>query len=254
MSTLLHLVRKDFHHWWRTLAVWFSILVLSIAWDTKMALWLEDPEGFAALPDPALDDSIIWFLSGSLVVAIELMVRAAIVSKLVHEDATVGSREFWMSRPISGGTLLASKAIGLVLGLVLPTIVLRVAVKGVFTGVFALSSIDVLFEVVVVAWLTVLAALTPSLARMVLAGGTLTVAGFGGFLALVWLVGPMLGGIEAVPWPASSLAWLAFVAVCCATTCHQYLTRRTMRSMIGAVLGTSVSLLVLWEFWVPETF
>ena len=253
MSTLSHLVRKDFRHLWKMLAVWCPILVLSIVWDTKIELWLGDPEEFETLPDQTLDNNIVLLLSGVLMVAIDLMVRAAIVSKLVHEDATVGSGEFWMSRPISGGTLLASKAICLAIGLVLPAIVLGITVKGVLTGVFALSPADVLVEVVLGAWLMTLAALTPSLSRMVFLGGVLASAGLGGFLVLLWLGGPILEGLVSIDGPASSLVWLVFVAVCCATIFHQYLTRRTMRSMIGAVCGISISLLILWEFWVPDT-
>ena len=254
MNALFHLVRKDFRHWWKILAVWCPILVLSVAWDTKIELWLGDPAEFETLPDQAIDENIILVLSGSLMVAIDFMLRAAIVSKLVHEDATVGSGEFWMSRPIAGGTLLASKAICLAIGLVVPAIVLGITVRGLLTGEFTLSTNEVLVEAVLVAWLTVLAALTSSLARMVFLGGILAAAGFGGFLALVWLAGPMVGVVEYATWSASSLPWLVFFVVCAATIWHQYLTRRTMRSMVGAASGIAVSLLALWELWDPGVF
>ena len=52
MSTLLHLVRKDFRHWWRTLAAWLSILVLSIAWDTKIRTLAGESRGVCGTTGP----------------------------------------------------------------------------------------------------------------------------------------------------------------------------------------------------------
>lgn len=262
MSLLFHLVHKDFRHSWRVLAVWCLILLVSIAWDTQIELWLGESEESTTVPTNTPLALMILSVVGGLIAAADLVIRAAIVSKLVHEDAAVGSGEFWMSRPVSAGTLFAGKTICLVLALVLPPIVLVPSVKGLLTGVFTLSVLDVLTQGFLVASLMTLATLTPSLARMVVLGGTLALAGIGQFFVFVWLVGPevwlvaapALAGMNLPGWRALSLPALFFIVACGATTWHQYLTRRTRRSVIAAFCVTPASLLVLWAAWFPYIY
>ena len=109
MSLILHLVRKDFRRARVLLGIWCPILILSVVLDAHIELFLDGrgPAQEIGTPSSAELDFAVVVLGGLLVVFFDLLMRAAIVSKLVHDDATVGSTAFWLSRPVSGGTLLA---------------------------------------------------------------------------------------------------------------------------------------------------
>ena len=254
MSLILHLVRKDFRRVRVLLGIWCPILILSVVLDAKIELYLDGrgPAQEVGTPSSAEFDLAVFVLVGLLVVFFDLLMRAAIVSKLVHDDATVGSTAFWLSRPITGGTLLASKAILLALSMIPADIAVQMVTSSHLTGSVS-SSEFFLMPVVATAVFMMLAVLTPNLARMAVLGGIIAGVTWGAFLVLSWLAMPLVGGEGIVEAATRSVTqsppWLLLLGVCVAVICHQYLTRRTKRSLVIAFSGIPVFLLLLTAGW-----
>lgn len=255
MSLILHLVRKDFRRVRAILAIWYPILSLSVLLDAKIELFLDgrgSAQEVGTLSSAELDLAV-FVLVGLLVVFLDLFMRAAIVSKLVHDDSTVGSTAFWLSRPITGGTLLASKAILLALSMIPADIAVQMVTSSHLSGSPSTSPEVFLMPVVSTAVFMMLAVLTPSLTRMAVLGGIIAGVTWGAFLILSWLAIPLVGGgriaevaIQAV---TQNPPWLLLLGVCVAVICHQYLTRRTKRSLVIAFSGIPVFLLLLTAGW-----
>ena len=259
MSLILHLVRKDFRRVRAMLAIWYPILILSVVLDARIELFLDGrgPAQEVGTPSSAELDLAVFVLVGLVVIFFDLLVRAAIVSKLVHDDATVGSTAFWLSRPITGGTLLASKAILLALAMIPADIAVQLIASSHLSGSPSTSPEVFLMPVLSTAVFMMLAVLTPSLAGMAVLGGIMAGVTWGAFLVLSWLAVPLVGG-EGIAEVATravtrNAPWLLLLGVCVAVICHQYQTRRTKRSLVIAFSGIPFFLLLLatgW-FWLP---
>ena len=255
MSLTLHLVRKDFRRVRWILAIWYPILIASVVLDARIELFLDGrgPAQEVGTPSSAELDFAVVVLIGLLVVFFDLLMRAAIVSKLVHDDATVGSTAFWLSRPITGGTLLASKALLLALAMIPADIAVQMAATNHLSGSPSTSPEVFLMPVVATAVFMMLAVLTPSLAGMAVLGGIIAGVTWGAFLVLSWLAMPVVGGEGMVEVATRAVTrdspWLLLLGVCVAVICHQYLTRRTKRSLVIAFSGIPVFLLVLAVGW-----
>ena len=256
MSLTLHLVRKDFRRVRWILAIWYPILIASVVLDARIELFIEGrgPVQEVVTPSTAeYDVAVELVLAGLLVVFLDLLMRAAIVSKLVHEDATVGSTAFWLSRPITGGTLLASKAILLSVSMIPAEIAAQLAVSSHLSGSPSTSPEVFLMPVISTAVFMMLAVLTPSLTRMAVLGGIMAGVTWGAFLVLSWLAMPLVGGEGIAEVAARAVTqdspWLLLLGVCVAVICHQYLTRRTKRSLVIAFSGIPVFLLFLAVGW-----
>lgn len=255
MSLTLHMVRKDFRRVRWILAIWYPILIASVVLDARIELFLDGrgPAQEVGTPSSAELDFAVVVLIGLLVVFFDLLMRAAIVSKLVHDDATVGSTAFWLSRPITGGTLLASKALLLALAMIPADIAVQMAATNHLSGSPSTSPEVFLMPVVATAVFMMLAVLTPSLAGMAVLGGIIAGVTWGAFLVLSWLAMPVVGGEGMVEVANRAVTrdspWLLLLGVCVAVICHQYLTRRTKRSLVIAFSGIPVFLLVLAVGW-----
>ena len=255
MSLILHLVRKDFRRVRAMLAIWYPILILSVVLDTRIELFLDGrgPAQEVGTPSSAELDLAVFVLVGLLVVFLDLLMRAAIVSKLVHDDATVGSTAFWLSRPITGGTLLASKAILLALSMIPADIAVQMVTSSHLSGSPSTSPQVFLMPVVSTAVFMMLAVVTPSLAQMAVLGGIMAGVTWGAFFVLSWLATPLARGEDIVEVATNATTrnspWLLLLGVCLAVIYHQYLTRRTKRSLVIAFSGIPAFLLFLAVGW-----
>ena len=179
---------------------------------------------------------------------LKVCLLTVIVSQLVQKDSTVGSTAFWLSRPISGKRLMASKSVFLLVAVVLPVLVVEIlllSVRGVTPEDILRSIPQIVFlQILAVAVAMMLAAVTSNLPRLIFLGVTALVA-----LPLLWFVLSYLfaavsGTIAvenddvplAMPIPPPSYGsfltgiLLVLVATSGAAIGHQYLTRRTMLS------------------------
>ena len=217
-----------------------------------------------------------------LVALLKIGLLVLIVSQLVQQDSTVGSTAFWLSRPISGKRLLAGKSLFLALTVILPALlteVLLLLLHGValYDTVRSIPQI-LLFQCLVLALLMMLAALTRNLSRLIFVG-ILAVVGL--FLVqyifsvlLRWLglyvfqaqqnalMQTIAGVVRRNRWDDSLyfsglIGFLLFLlVVALVVVAHQFLTRRTKKSMILASSVFPGVLLFMtfwtWDFWPDE--
>ena len=250
MGLTLHLIRKDFRRSRLILGIWYTILVLAVVTNAMRAQLLE---GLAPhwweVPTVAEYRVGVLLLVTQLLNLVDAVMRVAIVAKLVHEDSVVGSTAFWLSRPVSGGRLLASKAIFLVLAVVVPPIVVQLAVTSQ-VGISPLTMTEVfVLPVLTAAFLMMLAVLTPSLTKMAALGAILAGVAIVGFLGLSWFAMPLAEDFMYEDALRPLPPWGPLLTVCIAVICHQYLTRRTKRSLVLAFSGIPILLLVPSGSW-----
>ena len=103
MRLTLHIVQKDLARMRVWIAGWVALLLAPIG----MGAWFI---GHNPLPD---ED---WHLQNEVafVVGVQVMVAYLLTILVLQEDSVVGTRQFWLTRPISRGRLLAAKAISVV--------------------------------------------------------------------------------------------------------------------------------------------
>ncbi len=278
MNLTLRIVSKDFRYLGLLLplAGWWGLMILQ---EVLIGTFARLPHQLP--PFDMMSEAFLTLLAW-LVAFLKIGLLALIVSQLVHKDSTVGSTAFWLSRPISGGRLLASKSLFLILTVILPTLLVEVLLL-LFHGVTlddTLRSIPqiVFLQLLVTAIFMMLAALTPNLPRLIFLG-ILAVVGlallqyaFGVFHNwLGWyahqsqqkvLLQYTTEAFSRTRWDSSlylsgTIGFSLFLlAVAGVVVCHQYLTRRTKRSMILASSVFPGALLFLsfwnWDFWPTE--
>ena len=281
MNLTLHMVGKDFRrlHLLLPLVGWWALVILQGFLIST----------FARLPhQPPPADMMLEFsisLLAWLVALLKIGLLVLIASQLVQQDSTVGSTAFWLSRPISGKRLLAGKSLFLALTVILPaflTEVLLLLLHGVtlYDTVRSIPQI-LLFQCLVLALLMMLAGLTRDLARMIFLGilgaiGLLLVQ-YTSLQLLRWLdpyvfqppqnalmraIAETVKVVRRIRWDDSLyfsglIGFLLFLlVVALVVVCHQYLTRRTKKSMILASSVFPGVLLFMtfwtWDFWPDE--
>lgn len=252
MRPTCHIVGKDIRdlRLFLPLVGWWSLLILQVVLISV----------FGRLPGspPAIEMMSGVFLAGLawLLAALDFGLLALIVSQLVQRDSTVGSTAFWLSRPVSGARLLAGKSLFLLLAVLLPTLAAQFLTL-LFNGVTlydAFRSVPqmVVLQLLVLSVLMMLACLTPSLPRMLFAGIVAAV----GFAILQYALRlPLLRTrwVRSLDDSAAIGFALFLLTIAVAVVCHQYLMRRTKRSLILAsslVPGLFLFMsLWTWDFW-----
>jgi hypothetical protein len=235
MNVALHHLRKDIGRLRVLVFVWAVLLVLQAVSAA--------PELGVAPADARLH--LIFVLLKALIPPLQLMTLLAIVPLLIHEDPVVGSTAFWLTRPISGRALLASKALFVVLFLAFPPLLIELVVLGSEDGsgqdfLPALGNLSLgklKFLVLVFA----LAALTQTFSRFALAGVVLVVsyviAGVAALVIEIYASGQYGAGGTVLLGSRSFAAELATVAFATGVIIHQYLTRKTRRSWVLLALS-----------------
>ena len=256
MKPTLHIIGKDFRdlRLLLPLAAWWVVSVLQ-------PLLISVSPRLPSSP-PAIEMMSGGFLGGLawLLAALDLGLLVLIVSQLVQRDSTVGTTAFWLSRPISRARLLAGKSLFLLLAVILPTVVLQFLML-LFNGVTLNDAVRsapqiVVLQLLVLSALMMLACLTPNLSRMLFLG---VIAAVG--LAIVQYT--LRLPLPRNRWDRSldDSAVIGFslflLAVALAVVGHQYLARRTRRSLIlaSSVLPGMILFLTLWpwDFWPTES-
>lgn len=269
MNRTLHLFANDFHYLRLYLSVWLGLVILqAVLIGSFPQLSLGESRGIVSL------SSLAWPIA-----ILKVCLLTVIVSQLVQKDSTVGSTAFWLSRPISGMRLLASKSIFLLVAVVLPVLVVEILllfVRGVTPEDILRSIPQIVFlQILPVAVAMMLASVTSNLPRLILLGVIALVA-----LPLLWFVLSLLfialftavsGTVTvvnddapfAMPIPPPSygsfLIGIPLVLLGTSVTVIglQYLTRRTMLSRALFFSGALLSLLSMGflngHLWEPES-
>ena len=278
MNLTRHLIGKEFRYLYLLLPLvgwWVLVVVQGLLIGTFARLPYQPP------PFDMMSEGLLTILAW-LVAILKIGLLVLIVSQLVQKDSTVGSTAFWLSRPISGRRLLASKCLFLVLTVILPAMLAEVLLL-FFHGVTVYDTLlsipqIVLLQLWVVAVLMMLAAVTPNLPRLIL-WGVIAVAGLALLQYAFWMVLYRLQGYARQSEPGTLLQYsvelfrrtrwnsslydssvigfsLFLLVLAGILVCHQYLTRRTRRSMILASSMFPGLLLFMsfwnWDFWSTE--
>ncbi len=112
MTQALHIFRKDLRHQWIDLAIYYVLLVL-----TGFLI----PTGWAG--HWSSNEMLPWFRS--LLQVVVPMFWLVMIARLVHEEAIVGNRQFWITRPYRWTSLLGAKLLFLVVCIALPHFVMQ---------------------------------------------------------------------------------------------------------------------------------
>ena len=251
MSMILPLLRKDF----RRLSVLLAFWLLLLALDCALSAWGSRPTD--------LTQQVLYLVISILVPLSQLILLNVIIPHLVQEDPLVGTTGFWLTRPISRGQLLQSKALfcALLATLVLVAQLAVLATHGVTGQDLGLAAAEILLsELSILVTIVAVAVLTPTFARFVVAIVVLiaTSALIGiGIAALHHTLRPGYvsdaanGLLRSRAVAESLLVVIGGIAV----IVHQYLTRRTGRSIAIGVVTLAGGFAVLgcwpWDFLAP---
>jgi hypothetical protein len=193
-----------------------------------------------------------------LIPLFQVLMLVVIIPHVVQEEPLVGTTAFWFTRPISRSVLLKEKALFGAFLVALPLLVevCVLAANGVAAKDLGLAVPEIMLEqFVTIASIATLAALTPSFGRFAIAGVVIL---FASILVstTVSLVG-LYHGPSAILAKFSdfslmksrSIANYLVVAVGAGSVLvSQYLTRRTRRSIVLAVIVVALSVATA-NFW-----
>ena len=258
MKRTFHIISKDMRdlRLLLPLAGWWSIAILQV-------LLISIFPGLPSTP-PAIEMMSAVLLAGLawLLAALDFGLLVLIVSQLVQRDSTVGSTAFWLSRPVSRARLLAGKSLFLLLAVILPTVVVQFLML-LYNGTTlydAFRSVPqmVVLQLLVISVLMMLACVTENLPRMLSLG---IIAAVGLAIVQYTLRLPLaLNRWDRWDRSLEDSAAIGFslflLAVAVTVVCHQYLTRRTKRSLVLASSVVPGLLLFMslwpWDFWTTE--
>jgi len=229
VSLAIHIFKKDIRHLRLLLAAWLAVLVV----QSFLAVF--------TYTSPATDRVISGLLDSAslLLPLLQFVLLLAIVPLVIQAEPLVGTTAFWFTRPVSRSALLAAKSLFILMILILlPTVIdlLSLAAQGVIPRHLAAAIPGILLEktsAVLPLW--VIAALTVSFARFAIVGG-LSFVGFiliaAGMLAAKLLSEDIENNMVAIGKTTGVLSALIPILLTGFVISHQYLTRKTRRSVV----------------------
>jgi hypothetical protein len=256
MSHVLHVFKKDVRRLRWAIALWIAAVVGRLILNTSGA----------ELSFGAVGPQIVIANLTDLLLAVEILLLALIVSRLVHDEPLVGADAFWLTRPIGATSLLAAKlsfaALFLVAAPMAGLSIVAAAVSGEPRVAVHAALAFAFSQTLWISFLVALAAVTPSLTRflMTLVGGVAAMAiGLSLLLTTVLLTGSFdeNGYIESVLTDATSgVVWTLLVT--CAVlfaAAYQYRHRRAGRAVVIGVVCVIAAEVISdcfpWRFGLP---
>ena len=247
MKQMLHIFAKDSRQFWPEILISLA-LVVAFVWIYPSS-WLSGNTHYAVAGGAFVPALLEGFLGGILKVLIPVS-WWLLIARLIHAEALVGDRQFWLTRPYEWKKLLGAKALFLVVFLYLPLLIAQCLL--LFSAGFRpLSFIPgLLFNLLLVSGILVLplmaiASVTATFARVtvtLLAG----LAGFIGFIAISLLFS------NSVSIPSSDrLAIPLAFCFCGAVLVLQYASRRVWVSRLLLIALPIV--IILSGLAIPES-
>jgi hypothetical protein len=246
MKTIHTLLRKDLPRLWPFIITWLIMASISVCYlhNTHTAVLAK-----AIFPLPPL-----------VMIMIPWLALTAVVSFIVHDSPPSGTTEFWMTRPISGRQLFASKFIVVFLICVLmPVLAYRILRAVMLTSETGAINIQMTLNyteigiLIFMLCLMLIASLTQNMMQYIFAiFGIIFVISLTAFTRTTVIfssfgkesAGQHPRHPDALKWTliALSITGLVFLIY------NQYTRRRRMVTIIFSVLLASV-LHVIWRLW-----
>jgi hypothetical protein len=256
MSHVLHVFKKDVRRLRWAVVAWVAAVIARLILNTTGA----------ELSFGAVGPQIAIANLSDLLLIVELLLLALIVSGLVHDEPLVGADAFWLTRPIGANALLAAKLSFAALFLVAAPMAGQSIVAAAVSGdprVAGQAALAFAFsQTLWISFLVAVAAVTPSLVRflLTLVGG---VAAMAVAVSLVLTTVLLTGFLDESGYTESSLmdgtsgvVWmlLATCAILLAVA-YQYRHRRAGRAVaIGVVCVIAAAFIAdrfPWRFGLP---
>jgi hypothetical protein len=242
MRQTLHIFKKDVRHlWFEIVVVLFAVAGFTFT-EARRALWLADP-------------GTNRIAASTLLVFLLPLAWWMLIARVVHEEPLPGDRQFWLTRPYFWRSLLAAKALFILVSINMPML----AADAVIVHAYGLSIrselpglfwSQVLLTVAFILPITALAALTTGFVQLIFA--ILTVS----MIALIMaIVAPQtvltLGFSGGSEWIKSYYAFTVMVVAALAILTWQYSRRRTtsMRSLavVAGIFVVAGIALIPWS-------
>jgi hypothetical protein len=239
VSLVLHVLGKDVRRFRVLLALWVIPLLI-----TLLHAW---PGGLARAASGGAGWAFIWISSFIAPILLWLLLLA-MIPLVIHEEPTVGSTAFWLTRPLSGRTVLLAKAAFIGGFLVLTLSAVEVAIlwlERIPPLGLGLAAVDIVAAwLVTTMYLVVLAVLTQTFARFAITGAILVVS--------YWLTASLLLGIlfastrgryhglvldSTLVASRDLVAWALVLVVGGLVVTGQYVTRRTVWARAAALVA-----------------
>jgi hypothetical protein len=221
MAAVLHILKRDVRASWILLCAMGAFLVLQVlqSWNVLSLEYINGRRAFS----PELFTLVLYLIIMTIAV------------RVIHEDSLVGTSAFWLTRPISRQTLLLAKGLFILLFLVFVPVtacfvlLFHFGMESAQIIPFLLSILHI--HLTIVCLFVAFAAVTPSWVSFSIAG---VVALICQLIANNWF------GITDIPGSGISglrMFGLLLFAVTLCVSVHQYLTRKTRRSVVFLIVG-----------------
>ncbi len=243
MNLAIHLFKKDFRHLRVLLVLWLFLVVLqSVLIGTGLA---------AAAGDVVLQ--IIFSMIGMLIPLLQYIALVVIIPLLVQDEPLVGTTAFWFTRPMARQDLLASKGLFIGALLVLPPLLAELIMlicNGVTPRHVLLAVPEVLLtQLCTVLTIWVLASLTRTFARFAVVGIIVVIAMWlvmAGLAIAQLLQGDVFKKLNEFSLTESRgvVASAVVIVLCSIAIVHQYLTRKTARTIAMACLAAAATVAI----------
>lgn len=242
MKLLRHIIKKDIGRERWALALWALLFVAQIgvgAWvlwdDAADFKWLVKAQTWSV--------GLMWLQMG---------MGYVLIARWVHADALLGTKEFWLTRPVSGARLLAAKVTGVVLVFGFGPVLILLPwwlVSGFgATDVLWTAGQTLGWQLVMILPALVIASVTDDLGRVLL--GTLVLVLAVAVWTVLWQLLPGAKAVGGVAETRMAVAVIIAVAGIAGIVVQQFLTRRWVRSLAMGVacVGVVCAVAQLWPW------
>ena len=232
MNQILHIFRKDARHHWPEILVSIALLI---------TFAVEQPYKWAG---QSFHNRLLEGLVNMLPVAM-VLAWAFLIVRLVHGEALVGNRQFWITRPYEWHKLLTAKLFAIAVFIHLPLFLSQMVLLwiGRFTllpAIPGLLFVHLLFFCAIVVPSLTFGSMTSGIGQLALAGLAALLV-FAGLAAAVFLRLDMDVAADSTDWLVAPIC----LGSCVCVILFQYLYRKTVLARLFAVGAVTVVVLIM---------
>jgi hypothetical protein len=236
MRQALHIFKKDVRHLWFEIAVVILVVAAFTFTAARRAHWLSDP---------GTNRIGAW----TLVMILLPLAWWALIARAIHDEALPGDSQFWITRPYSWKSLLAAKALLLLVFINLPMLLADIVILHAYelrpfgTEFPGLLWSQILLAIVYILPIAALSAVTSGFVQLVFAILAPSVVALGIAIASPnAVIGGFWGGSD---WVKTYYVFLIIALAAPAILVWQYSARRTAPARFLAAVAAVLAVLGL---------